>query len=378
MNRDNSLPKTIVNDITGRIHTIEELNQALTKKEWDSLIIQGLDLCPYEEQLMGIKISHSIFLGCTLSTQGYAALADKNLIFSQPQVPYDVFRPTLYTKEALYDQFTFRQPESYEQTLDCKIYRHYLATGDTTPDVVEKLARTLHDFSLRTAMKKILRNYDSRHVIAIMGGHQLERGSRQYRQISYISKQLTEAGKLMTSGGGPGAMEATHLGAWFAGKKEEALVQAIELLAQAPRYKDQLWLSKAYEVLGQYPESDYRSLSIPTWTFGHEPATPFASDICKLFENSLREEDLLAIAIGGVIFTPGSAGTIQEVFQDLTQNHYLSYDKASPMIFLGKKFWSEEVPIYPLLSNMKSAGRLQKHVNLYLFDSVEEVLSTLL
>jgi two-component system alkaline phosphatase synthesis response regulator PhoP len=36
----------------------------------------------------------------------------------------------------------------------------------------------------------------------------------------------------------------------------------------------------------------------------------------------VREDGLLSLAKGGVVFAPGPAGTIQEIFQDLTQNHY--------------------------------------------------------
>ena len=40
---------------------------------------------------------------------------------------------------------------------------------------------------------------------------------------------------------------------------------------------------------------------------------------------------LLAIAKHGVIYAPGSAGTIQEIFQDAAQNHYSSFGPPSPM-----------------------------------------------
>ena len=48
----------------------------------------------------------------------------------------------------------------------------------------------------------------------------------------------------------------------------------------------------------------------------------FATDIAKYFENSLREEGLLALALAGVVFARGNAGTVQEIFQDACQNYY--------------------------------------------------------
>jgi predicted Rossmann-fold nucleotide-binding protein len=53
-----------------------------------------------------------------------------------------------------------------------------------------------------------------------------------------------------------------------------------------------------------------------------------------------------------VIFAPGSAGTIQEIFQDATQNHYETFDGPSPMVFFGKGYWTLEKPVYPLLAQL--------------------------
>ena len=85
------------------------------------------------------------------------------------------------------------------------------------------------------------------------------------------------------------------------------------------------------------------SLGIPTWLYGHEPSTPFATHIAKLFENSIREDSILTLAFGGIIYAPGSAGTVQEIFQEAVQNHYLSFGVSSPMIFLGSKYWNDEI-----------------------------------
>jgi predicted Rossmann-fold nucleotide-binding protein len=60
----------------------------------------------------------------------------------------------------------------------------------------------------------------------------------------------------------------------------------------------------------------------------------------------------LAIATRGVVFSPGSAGTTQEVFQDATQNHYAVFGTVSPMVFLNGAFWNEELPAEPLLRTL--------------------------
>lgn len=172
-------------------------------------------------------------------------------------------------------------------------------------------------------------------------------------------------------------MEATHLGAWFDGYDLKELEEAIEILSKAPMYNDPLWLSAAYEVMEAFPKKSgkERDIGIPTWLYGHEPPTPFASKIAKYFANSVREEGLLALAKGGIIYTPGSAGTIQEIFQDATQNHYGSYDIISPMIFYNERFWTGEKPVYPLLKKLAQGHEYESLLSVS--DDVEGIVDTL-
>ena len=176
----------------------------------------------------------------------------------------------------------------------------------------------------------------------------------------------------MVSGGGPGAMEATHLGAYFATRSEADLLDAINMIKPRPdtgeagkEYKDADWLSRAWRVRETYPLSAAQkdacmSIGIPTWFYGHEPPAPFATHIAKYFANSIREDGLLIIAQYGVIFAPGSAGTRQEVFQDAAQNHYGAGGYYSPMILLGKDYWTGKgeheysYPVWQLLSKTAS------------------------
>ena len=172
-------------------------------------------------------------------------------------------------------------------------------------------------------------------------------------------------------------MEATHLGAWMAGFTDEETYDALEIVSKAPSFKDPLWLDTAFEVREKYYQSRYESLGIPTWLYGHEPATPFATHIAKYFTNSIREDEILTIAMGGIIYTPGSAGTMQEVFQDAVQNHYLSFGYSSPMIFLGKDFWEKEIPVYPLLKGLARKGKYQ-NLNMLLSDDLEQIIKRLM
>lgn len=171
-------------------------------------------------------------------------------------------------------------------------------------------------------------------------------------------------------------MEATHLGAWMAGRTTEEVEDALETLFAAPAFTDKEWLKTAMDVRKKYRQLDYESLGMPTWLYGHEPATPFATHIAKYFDNSIREDSILTIAMGGIIYTPGSAGTMQEIFQEAVQNHYLSYGISSPMIFLGKEYWTSEVPVWPLLQDMLARGKY-KNLRLTLTDEQEEVVGVI-
>ncbi|MDO4210340.1 MAG: hypothetical protein Q4D23_01290 [Bacteroidales bacterium] len=283
-------------------------------------------------------------------------------------MPYDIGRKTLYTAEDLYG------PDNY----DARVYECYLHKGKHACSTRELMARSMHDYCIRKAVEDFMQDRDLLKTVSVMGGHGLLRTDEQFRHIVFISKRLTEEGFLMISGGGPGAMEATHLGAWMAGRNDNEVEQALKMLAAAPSFKDEMWVRTAMEVRQRFPQNDgYESLGVPTWLYGHEPATPFATHIAKYFDNSIREDFILTAAYGGIIFTPGSAGTLQEVFQEAVQNHYLSFGFASPMIFFGSQFWQNEVPIYPLLEHLMANGRY-KNLLLSLTDSREEVVKTLL
>jgi predicted Rossmann-fold nucleotide-binding protein len=150
------------------------------------------------------------------------------------------------------------------------------------------------------------------------------------------------------------------------------LQEALAILSVAPSYTDKHWLATAWEVHNRFPNQDYKSLGIPTWLYGHEPSTPFATHIAKYFDNSIREDGILTIARGGIIYTPGSAGTLQEIFQEAVQNHYLTFGYSSPMVFLDKTFWTEEVPIWPLLTRLVETEKY-KNLILCLTDNDDEV-----
>lgn len=319
-----------------------------------------------------------IFMGCVMTRSMQERLSPTCYLFPSMQKPYMLFPPELYSAATLYRGYDPADEESFKMCYDIRVYNHYVEQGKQARDIGETLARSLHDHSISDALHDLLSRYDERAVVAVMGGHALSREDRGYTEVARLAKMLTEQGKLMVSGGGPGAMEATHLGAWMAGRTDEELREAIGTLSAAPRFEDRGWLALSFEVMRRYPRDErYCSIGIPTWFYGHEPATPFASHIAKYFDNSVREDGLLAIAKGGVVYSPGSAGTMQEVFQDAAQNHYKTFGFASPMVFLGREHWTQTMPVYPLLESLQAQGKY-RNLLLSIVDTAEEAASKIL
>jgi predicted Rossmann-fold nucleotide-binding protein len=208
-----------------------------------------------------------------------------------------------------------------------------------------------------------------------MGGHSMRRSDPQYAVVAELGRTMTREGWHVATGGGPGAMEAANLGAWLADHPDSVLPEAIALLcAEVDFHRPDEYLAAGRDVLEQFPNGA-SSLAVPTWFYGHEPTNQFATHVAKYFANSIREDGLLAVATRGVVFSPGAAGTLQEVFQDATQNHYAVFGTVSPMVFLGSEFWCSELPAEPLLRRL--AGDRPYAVLIGTADSAAEAMEFL-
>lgn len=332
----------------------------------------------FGEDALQCKFKDSIFFGCKMPAGMRDTLPTDCYVLPALPVPFNMFPARLYTASELYAGYNYHTPDSFDTCYDTRIYKHYTERGKQACDIAETLARTLHDHSISDALHDLLAMHDERRIVAIMGGHSLLRTDNMYRKVVLASKRLAERGCIIVSGGGPGAMEASHLGARIAGYPDSAIDEALAMLAQAPSYKDSEWLPTAFALMEKMPrKQEVCSIGIPTWYYGHEPATPFATHIAKYFDNSIREDTLVTIAKGGIIYAPGSAGTMQEIFQDAAQNHYLTCGYESPMIFLGKEYWCNEIPVYPLLKELHGKG-CYRNLLLTLTDHATEAVNAIM
>jgi predicted Rossmann-fold nucleotide-binding protein len=213
----------------------------------------------------------------------------------------------------------------------------------------------------------------------VMGGHDLERGTAAYREAAELGRALARSGLTVATGGGPGAMEAANLGAYLSGHDDTALPQALDLLSAQPGFSPSVsaWAQAAFDVRRRWPSSPTSppSIGVPTWFYGHEPPNAFASHIAKYFKNAVREDVLLHVCTAGIVFLPGRAGTVQEVFQDACENYYAGPGSVAPMVLVGVRHWTHEVPGWPLLQAL-AAGRDMEH-STHLVDDVSDVLALL-
>lgn len=318
-------------------------------------VFQGVDLTGHTSTLLEVDLAGALFLGCRLAPILADRLhAERALVFpSTKRVPYALYRRSLYTPEELFAGFDPGDASTYAAMHDERVYQHYVTTGrGLAADAFESLCRTLHDHAMCDAREEFVRD---RTVVAVMGGHAMTRDEPGYAQVMELGRRLARLGVLVTTGGGPGAMEAAHLGA-FSAQHDPADVEAAHaVLRGAPNFETrEAWLAAGLRARARLSEAGEgtESLGIPTWFYGHEPPSPFPTHICKYFANAVREEGLLAIARAGVVFAPGSAGTIQEIFQDAAQNHYTTFGGPSPMVFLGRTYWTETKPVYPLVAKL--------------------------
>jgi predicted Rossmann-fold nucleotide-binding protein len=341
---------------------------------------QGLDLRERSWRLFEADVREAFFLGCQLEGSALEYLNDQGAcVFPVIDgLPFRSFRGDLYDVAELYAGYEPGDHQSYEITPDARSYRQHKSTVASL-HVVGTLAERIHDHAVDNALHQHLARVGPESVVAIMGGHGLARTDDAYIQVAQLGRALTADGFYVATGGGPGAMEAANLGAWMAPHPPEALDQALSVLAGASAFEPVgEWLDTAFEVRARWPQAEPglgSSLGVPTWHYGHEPPNVFATEIAKYFANSIREDGLLAIALAGVVFAPGSAGTIQEVFQDAAQNHYESFGKVSPMVFLDIEYWTSVKPIYPVLQYL-AADKPYGDV-LTAFDDIEPIVDFL-
>jgi predicted Rossmann-fold nucleotide-binding protein len=349
----------------GRIVHVESLEAlderlaagATTLNGWR---LHGVDLTGRVDALLQREVGGATFLGCRFAngdTERVEA-AGGLVLPALTGVPVDPYRSRLYSAEELYGT------ASYPESFDASAFS-WSQDGGGQEDM---LARTLHDHAIDDALAAWV---SRRRLVGVMGGHAARRGEPTYRDAAWLGHGLG-ATLTVATGGGPGAMEAANLGGRLAGDPPEALVDAMARLESTPSFRPSVdaWLTPAREVLDGDLGSPQDTLGIPTWHYGHEPSNVFATAIAKYLHNPTREAILLEVCDAGIVFLPGVAGTVQEVFQDACENYYADETSLASMVLVGRGYWTETLPAWPLLQALARGQAMEDHV--HLVDSVEE------
>jgi predicted Rossmann-fold nucleotide-binding protein len=326
-------------------------------------------------------------------------------------LPFSVDRRSLYRISNLYKGYDPRRPESWKQTFDRRVYEWTLVDPTVQPPSTrplkpyEAVAERLHDTGIGFGIDRFLKVATVRSnkpTVGFMGGHDTARNKPEFRQVAEIARELRTQGFTIVSGGGPGLMEAANFGAFMAGYSDPQFTTALATLSSHPDAADQVnWVKSASDVRASLlpkwnskEKAMSESLGVATWYYGNEPPNLFASHTGKYFYNSVREDGLVSIASGGIIFGPGSAGTVQEVFQDATLNYYRKPKaRAIPMVLFGADFWNPSIcrenqvvlpsgkdprkPVWPLLQTLAGQAKESFQSSLKLTDDPEQVVKFL-
>ena len=364
------------------IETLAELDDHLDAGEpLSGLRLQNLDLSGHAEHLADHgDLTGLVVLGGTVPPAVAEVLLHRGAIVFPgiADAPVDPWRG-LYFPSDLYAGLE----QGYAATPDARAYAWFVDAKLRT-DAYCTLVRAIHDDSVTDELDEFVAG---RSVVGIMGGHALQRHSAPYAAAAGLGHALAEAGHLVATGGGPGAMEAANLGALC--RTPEAVEEAVRRIAPVPGFRPDVtpWAAVALAaraaVVGDEPQGasetlgpTARSLGIPTWFYGHEPPNVFCDVIAKYFSNAIREEGLLARSTAGVVVLDGAAGTVQEIFQAVTPLYYARDDAPlPPLVLVGREHWTETVPVWPALQALTRGRRMEQAV--HLVETVDEVLPLL-
>ena len=351
------------------IHSGEALRAALDAgTPLNQLRLEGIDLAPFEQRLFGrTDLEGLVVLGCSIPTTLDLHLRRHGAIIfpKEPNAPVSIYRARLYHPAELYTGLS----HGYATTADAQAYEWAMDT-ELGKDTYISMLKAIHDDAMSDNLADLL---EGRRAVGVMGGHNLERDTGGYRLAAELGHRLVEAGYVVLTGGGPGAMEAANLGAFT--RSPDKLAHALERLAAVPSFRPSIdeWAQLAFDVRrdisnGQARDDNPHSIGIPTWFYGHEPPNIFCHAIAKYFSNAEREDGLVTRSNAGIVVLPGAAGTVQEISQACTPLYYHDEDRPGAdlprLVLVGLQHWTETLPAWPLIRALAAGRPMAEHVHI--------------
>ena len=374
-------PPILIKEIINKkeINTIEKLiNYININKTLENTIIYDLDLLRQKKIIIGIKVDFACFFGCKMdSTLIKYINNNKGSIYPSITgiLPLNIYRSQLYTSNELLSGYYNSLPNISLEDVVFDWYDKY-KKSDEDQNLLSQIAMNTHDAFIDDALISLIKTIGKEKIISVMGGHSNKRNSIEYKTLVKTCRLLTFNGFICMSGGSSGMMEAVHLGALLAYYPEESVDDAITILSEELNYKDLVkYYNPAVKVLNKYPmpKDKVLSIAIPTYYY-YEPTAIFASHIAQYFNNPIREYNLLNFAYGGVLISPGSAGTITEIFINHANQHYKSLGYNAPFVFQNCYWWETKIPVYPLITQIANTENYKSR--LFLVETPEEVLNS--
>ncbi len=367
------------------IESAAELALHLNADTLAGKVVEGLDLRGHARPALStVDVHDTLFVGCHFDDVDVVVDLLRRGAVVVPAFagrPYPTHPSRLYTPEDLAAGFA---EGGFHAMFDTVVYEHFRAAGGAVPKVREALVQRVHDSGIDNALAAFVTTWLAKNgpgkAIGVMGGHAVPRGHRHYRAAAELAWRLAGAGRLIVTGGGPGVMEAANLGSFLAGHPVEALTEAIDELADAPDFRDHdVYTATALKIRARFYNAEHGGLAIPTWLYGHEPANLFAAQIAKYFSNAIREDTILRMSRGGIVFAPGLAGTVQEIFQAATKTFYATDGVSGPFVFLDEEHWTRRLPVRDLLTPLLAASPVGDLSGLiHITDDVDEAAGRLL
>lgn len=281
----------------------------------------------------------------------------------------------LYSFEDLTKGFIDGDVNSIKNTYSFKQYEFYKPyRDDINFDKFDINTIAQHDAKISSLFLKYLSDDNGdlkRKIVGIMGGHAVRRTSNEYKDIANLARFLTKKGLRVMTGGGPGIMEAGHLGAYFSNYTDEKWNEIFnEFITNITKFKNEHnididgvpkeselgeefikalyhWFKIAKDLAEKYNSNVGKSIAVTTWAYGEEPVMPFATVYASYFQNSIRESVLVRHARCGMIYAKGGGGTLRELFQDVEENvgpDVKELSNFTPMVFFDRNnFWEDEL-----------------------------------